>query len=87
MGAMEHVVLPFLATTATGARDATKRKWWGIVAPGVGGWNAYFGQVEAPHLSVPAEDNHSDTWTFGTRSMYLVAVCSGKGIIGSCPTS
>lgn len=27
-----HVELPYLATTATGLRDATKKRWWGLVS-------------------------------------------------------
>jgi hypothetical protein len=87
MDVMEHVKLPYLATTATGARDATKRKWWGIVAPGMGGWNAYLGLAEAANLKAPVEDAHNDNWTLGVRGSYLICVVSGKGIIGSCPTS
>jgi len=89
-GRMLHVVLPYLATTATSARDATKRKWWGIVATGQ--WHAYFGQAEPAHLISPksgnnGEDMHNDNWTYGTRGAYLIAIVSGRGFIGSCPTS
>lgn len=92
MGELEHVKLPWLATTATGARDSTKRKWWGICAPGLNGWQAYLGIVEPATLKTPnpgnnGEDFHTDTWTYGVRGTRLIAVVSGKGLIGSCPVS
>lgn len=89
-----HVVLKNLATTATGATDTTKRRWWGLAAvgQGVNGWQAYFGQFEIPHLITPAvgnngEDVHNDNWTFGTRASYGIAVVSGRGFILSNPVS
>lgn len=91
---MRHVVLPYLATTATGARDSAKRKWWGIVAAGQGssGWQAYLGMVEPANLVVPksgnnGEDVHNDTWTYGVRGARLICVVSGRGLIGSAPSS
>jgi len=90
MGAFEHVVLPYLATTATGARDATKRKWWGICAAGQ--WNAYLSMVEEANLVTPSkgnnlEDGHNDNWCYGVRGTRAITVVGGRGIIGSCPTS
>lgn len=85
-----HLVLPMLATTATGARNASKAKWWGIGSFGMGinGWQAYFGEAEAPNLKSPStgnngEDFHNDNWSYGVRSAYLIAVLSGRGIIAS----
>ena len=93
-GRFRHVILPNLATSATGARDATKRQWWFLAATGQGlsGWQAYFGIFEATNLKTPSagnngEDIHNDNWTFGTRSSYGKAVLSGRGILGSFPTS
>ena len=89
-----HVILPYLATTAVGAYDSTKRQWWGIVAAGQGilGWQAYFGIWEAPNLKTPKEGNngedfHNDNWTYGTRASYGIVVVSGRGLIMSCPSS
>ena len=93
-GRMRHVMLPYLATTATGAYDSTKRRWWGIAATGQGtaGWQAYLGIWEQPNLKTPApgnngEDVHSDNWTYGARGRYGIAAVSGRGIILSLPTS
>lgn len=91
-----HVVLPYLATTATGAEDSTKRKWWFLAATGQGtnGWQAYYGEWEAPHMKPISLDengaNHdysADTWTFGVRAGYAFRAVTGRGLIGSLPTS
>lgn len=91
-GKYDHVILPYLATTATGAYDSTKAHYWFLMAAGQGvmGWQAYFGQFEAPHLKSPApaegnngEDVHNDNWTYGTRAAYGICAISGRGIIGS----
>lgn len=93
-GKYKHVVLPNLATTALGANDATKRRWWFIAATGqsILGWQAYFGIWEQPNLKTPApgnngEDISNDNWTYGSRCEYGIAVLSGRGIIGSAVAS
>lgn len=95
-GKYRHIKLPYLATTATGARDATKRRWWFLAAIGMGtnGWQAYLGIWEAPHMKAGNGEengaNHDfsrDIWTFGTRAGYGYRVVSGRGLIGSLPTS
>jgi len=94
-GSYRHVVLPYLATTATGANDSTKKRWWFVAATGngaLGSWQAYLGIWEANNLKSPAtgnnaEDVHNDNWTFGSRMTYGIAVLAGKGLIGSLPTS
>lgn len=95
-GKYTHVVLPYLATTATGARDSTKERIWFLVSAGLGvnGWQAYFGLWEAPHLKDQSTDdrgaNHDysrDIWTFGTRAGYGIRAVSGRGLIASLPSS
>lgn len=86
-GTMEHVVLPYLATTATGARDSTKRLWWGVCAPGMGGWNAYLAIAEPANMKPSFEDTHNDNWTLGVRGGRAIIVVGGRGIIGSCPVT
>ncbi len=91
----KHIVLPQLATTATGAADSTKRRWWflGAVGQGTNGWQAYYGEWEAPRLKNPpaegnnGEDPHNDNWTYGTRAAYGLVTVSGRGLIGSLPSS
>lgn len=89
-----HVELPYLATTATGARDSTKRRWWFIVAAGQGvmGWQAYFGEFEKMNLKMPSpgnnlENGHNDNWTYGVRGSHGIVALSGRGLIGSLPVS
>jgi hypothetical protein len=90
-----HIILPYLATTATSAADSTKRRWWFLAAVGQGinGWQAYYGVWEEPHMStMPSEgnnavDSHRDIWTFGTRAGYGIQAVSGRGIISSQPVN
>lgn len=94
MNKYRHVVLQQLATTATGAHDSTKKKWWGIVAAGQGvnGWQAYLGVAEMPNLKTPAagnngEDVHTDNWFYGVRCAYGIVTLNGIGLIMSCPST
>lgn len=89
-----HIALPYLATDETGARNSAKKEWWFLVAAqqGVNGWQAYYGEWEAPHMKdmttqdTNANHNYSaDVWTFGTRAGYGIKAVSGRGIIGSQP--
>lgn len=90
-----HLKLPYLATTATSAVDSTKRRIWFLAAlqQSANGLQAYYGQWEAPHMApIPAtgnnmEDPHRDVWSYGTRAGYGFVFVSGRGIIGSFPTS
>lgn len=95
-GKYRHVILPYLATTATGAYDSTKRKYWFLAAIGqmTDGWQAYYGEWEAPRLKDASEDergaNHNysrDIWTFGVRAGYAFRAVSGRGLIGSLVSS
>lgn len=94
----EYVILPYLATTATGARDATKKRWWGLASVGTaGGFEAYYGVFEKPNLKTPTpingsemfigEDIHNDNQTFGSRGSHGICILTGKGIVLSNPTS
>ena len=90
-----HLILPYLATTATGAHDSTKKRWWFLAAigQGVNGWQAYFGVWEEAHLNTPpregnnGEDPHNDNWTYGVRETHGIAIVSGRGVVASLPTS
>lgn len=88
-----HVILPYLATTATGAADSTKKNWWFLVAAGAGlrGWQAYYVEWEAMNL-IPSTtgngtDVHKDIWYFNVRQAYNIGVVSGRGFVASNPTS
>lgn len=81
-----HIILPRLASTATGANDATKRYRWFLLAKGQ--WQGHYCVWESSNLKTPApgnngEDIHNDNWTFGCRMRYGIRVVSGKGILMS----
>lgn len=88
-GRYRHVVLPYLATTAAGAYDSTKKRWWFLGATGMGemGWQAYYGVFEEMNLKTPDEAVHNDNWVYGVRGSHGIVVVSPKGIVGSTPTS
>jgi len=83
------VMLPYLASTATSAYDATKKNWWGIVAAGgndADSWQAYLAMWENPYLVDPMSmpslvDGHADVWTYGVRVSYDTAIVSGRGFV------
>lgn len=90
----KHVVLPYLATTATGADDSTKARWWFIASVGMGyrGWQAVYAEWEAAHMKPVTENgaNHdysADVWTYGVRHGRGIRAITGRGLIGSLPTS
>ncbi len=89
-GKYRHVELPYLATTATGARDATKKRWWFLIAaygnPNTS-WQAYTGIFEGANMKTPDENSSNDDWKFGVRGSMGVVVLSGRGLVASCPTS
>lgn len=89
-GAFRHVMLKDMATTAAGAYDTTKRRYWFLAATGQGmmGWQAYLGVWQAPKLLTPSDTNngmdiHNYNWTYSTYCMYGIATVSPKGIICS----
>lgn len=93
-GKFNHVILPNLATTAAGAYDSTKRRWWFVVAAGQGmnGWQSYVGSWISPTLLTPTDSNagmdiHNLNWTYSSYCRYGIAVVSPKGCIGSAVSS
>jgi hypothetical protein len=88
-----HIILPQLATTATGAIDSTKKNWWFLIAAGAGlrGWQAHFLEWEAQNL-VPSTtgngvDVHKDVWYYNVRETYGIGIVSGRGFIVSAPAA
>jgi hypothetical protein len=89
-GTMKHIELPYLATTAAGAYDSTKRRYWGIASTGLGldGWQAFFGEWIKPDYRTPnagsnGEDIHSYNWTYSTLGRWGICTPTGKGIVMS----
>lgn len=82
-GKYRHVILPRLATTASGAVDSTKAKYWGLASSMMS--SAYLGVHEEPRLKSPtpgsnAEDFATDDWNFGVRAGYFITVVNGVWI-------
>lgn len=76
-GKYKHVILPRVATTATGAPDPTKRYYWGIASSQMSSF--YLGIWERPHLIPPtpnsnAEDVQTDDWEFRNRAGYGICI-------------
>jgi hypothetical protein len=95
LGKYTHVILPYLATTALGARDATKKRWFGLIAAYGNPTNslqAYYGVFEEANIKTPTagsngEDSSNDDWKYGARGSMGQCVLSGRGLVMSCPTS
>ncbi len=92
MSKYRYVVLPQLATDATGGHDSTKARFWFILASGQGtdGWQGYYGEWETPNMKVPKGDSHDysrDIDTYGVRAGYGIRAVSGRGIVFSLPIS
>ncbi len=91
IGKYQVLLLPYLATDASGAPDLTKKNWWfvGAIGQGTMGLQAYYGEWEAPHMNAEpengnnGENTHTDTWFYGARAGYGLTFVSPKGIIGS----
>lgn len=95
MSKYKLVILPYLATTASGAYDSTKKNWWGMVSttPGNTGsrWQAYIRYWERPYLVSPEDGNtkngDTDVWEFHTRGTYAIKAVGPRGFLISCPVS
>lgn len=79
----KHVKLPLVATTAAGAADATKRRYWGIASSSIS--DAHLAIWEAPHLKAPSDLNageefSTDDWNFGVRAGWGIGIVTGRWI-------
>ena len=88
-----HVILPQMATTATGAIDNTKKNYWflGAIGNGLRGFQAYYIEWEAMNL-IPSTigngvDVHKDVWYYNVRQSYNIGIVAARGLICSLPTS
>lgn len=72
-GKYRHAVLPRVATTAAGATDSTKRRYWGLASSANSSF--YLGIWERPHMIAPSvggngEDPQTDDLDFRVRAGY-----------------
>ena len=77
------VKLPLVATTAAGAVDATKRRYWGLASSSIS--DAHLGVWETSHLKTPSDLNageefSTDDWNFGVRAGYGIGIVTGRWI-------
>jgi hypothetical protein len=93
-GVTEVIVLPYLATLASGKPDSTKKDIWfvGAFNKRESGWQSYLAIFEEPTLWTPAKGNNGENfsnqnWSFGVTMSYAIVVLSGRGLVGSYPTS
>lgn len=82
-GQYRHVILPRVATDASGAPDSTKAKYWGVASSA----NSTFmlGVHEEAHMESPvagsnAADFSTGDWQFGTWGGYLICIVSAAWI-------
>lgn len=85
-GKYRHVILPRVATTASGAIDTSKRYYWGLASSKYSSF--YLGVWEEPHMVTPSvgsnmEDKDTDTWDYPVRAGYGIAVVDGRGLLFS----
>ena len=80
-GKYRHVIFPRVATTATGASDSDKRRYWGIASSELSSF--YLGMWEAPHLIPPkenGEDMRTDDLEFANRVGFGICVVGANWI-------
>ena len=76
-GKYRHVILPRVATTATGAVDSTKSKYWGLASSMNS--QAILAINEEPHLKVSSETGNStefstEDFNFGATAGYFIVI-------------
>jgi len=77
-----HVILPRLATTAAGAYDSDKTKYWGITSSSDS--TAYIGVWEQPFMLAPTVGDgiefSTENWNYGTRASYGIGIVSAHWV-------
>lgn len=84
-GKYKHVILPRLATTATGAYDSTKIKYWGLASSSDS--TSYIGVWEEPFMLAPSVGDgiefSTENWNYGTRASYGIGSVAAHHIVMS----
>ena len=81
-GKYRHVILPRVATTATGAVDSTKAKYWGLASSLYA--QAVLAINEEPRLKVSSETGNStdfstEDYNFGAAAGYFIVTPGARG--------
>jgi len=71
-GKYKHVILPRVATTASGAPDSTKRTYWGIASSQMSSF--YLGIWEQPHLIPPMPNSNAEDVQTDDSQLSLLGV-------------
>lgn len=76
-GKYKHVILPRVPTTATGAVDSTKAKYWGLASSENS--QAFLGINEEPHLKETSTTGAStefstEDWNMGATAGYFIVI-------------
>jgi hypothetical protein len=79
----KHVTSGRIATTAIGATDTTKLKYWFLASSRYSDF--YLCMLEQPYVKTPADGNNgeefsSENWNFLTASTYGIAIVTGRWI-------
>jgi len=82
-GKYKHVILPLVATDASGLVDSTKAKYWGLASSST--TSAHVLVWEEARLKTPSEGNNgeefsTDDFNFGVRAGYGIAIVNGQFI-------
>jgi hypothetical protein len=82
-GKYKHVILPRVATTATGAVDSTKAKYWGLGSSTNS--QAFLAINEEPHLKTTSENGantnfSTEDWNMGAAGGYFIVVPGARFI-------
>jgi len=83
-----HVILPMIATTAAGAYDSTKAKYWALVSSTDS--TSYIGVWEQPFMIAPTVGDgvemSTENWNYGARASYGIGSVAAHHIVFSAGT-
>ena len=82
----EHIVSGRIATTAAGAVDTTKSKYWFLMSKANSDF--YLSMLENPYVKTPMDGNNgeefsSENWNYLAAATLLIAIVTGRWIKGS----
>lgn len=81
-----HIIVPLISTTATGALDSTKRKYWFVASSMDSDFQLCIlneAYVNSPAVGKSGEDFSSENWKWLSGISYAMAILTGRWIKGS----
>ena len=84
-GKYQHVILPYLDTTAVGAKNTAKSRFWFIVDSNLmkNDGNLAVAVAEYPDPEAPTKDPDNNNLTFKAKMWYDIALLDSSCIVGS----